>query len=359
MKRLFTFLLLSALSFAQVNSARMLSGINAQTGASYTFVAQDSTRVTTFSNASAVAVTLPAGTTANFGAGAVFSAKNIGAGTVTITCSSCTINATGTPAATLQLVIGQGADLYSDGVNYTAMVTGATLNFGPLLPVGLVARTVTVYADGSNNENVVGTGNGIQALGSRGLVGATATESSGISRFSAATASLNSTAGLEFGCGANPGQGQYSIGTSQQQTWRLLLGNSTNVRYWIGTGDCVVGDFGGTSIWATDTPGRAICAFRYSAGTDATIAAVTSTGSSQTVVSTSVAPDLVNSMLFTVLLTSTPSCQFYLNGALVATITTTLPTQALRQGNFWIADNKNTNTAIGATTYSGTYAFTK
>ena len=40
--------------FAQVNSARMLSGINAQTGTSYTFVALDSTRITTFSNGSAI-----------------------------------------------------------------------------------------------------------------------------------------------------------------------------------------------------------------------------------------------------------------------------------------------------------------
>jgi hypothetical protein len=108
--------------FAQVNSARMLSGINAQTGTSYTFVALDSTRITTFSNGSAVAVTLPTGSTTNFGAGSVFSAKNIGAGTVTITCSSCTINATGTPASTFAMATGVSVDLYSDGVNYTAFV---------------------------------------------------------------------------------------------------------------------------------------------------------------------------------------------------------------------------------------------
>ena len=136
MKRFRSFLLIFSLlsavlsvaqfCFGQVNSARMLSGVNVQTGASYTFVALDSTRITTFSNGAGVAVTLPSGVNTNFGAGSVFSAKNIGTGTVTITCSSCTINATGTPSGTLALTTGQNADLYSDGTNYVAFVPPAS-----------------------------------------------------------------------------------------------------------------------------------------------------------------------------------------------------------------------------------------
>jgi hypothetical protein len=69
---------------AQTNVAQMLSGMNYQTGTSYTFVAQDSTRVTSFSNASAVALSLPSDMMPRFGAGSVFTAKNIGAGQVTV-----------------------------------------------------------------------------------------------------------------------------------------------------------------------------------------------------------------------------------------------------------------------------------
>jgi hypothetical protein len=75
----------------QTNVALMLSGVNYQTGTSYTFVAQDSTRVSSFSNASSVAVSLPSGLTSNFGAGTVFTAKNTDTGQVTFTCFSCTI----------------------------------------------------------------------------------------------------------------------------------------------------------------------------------------------------------------------------------------------------------------------------
>jgi hypothetical protein len=64
MKKLsFVALILCAVSFAQTNVARMLSGVNAQTGTSYTFVASDVTKIVTFNNANPVGATLPVGTT--------------------------------------------------------------------------------------------------------------------------------------------------------------------------------------------------------------------------------------------------------------------------------------------------------
>ncbi len=105
------------------NNARMLSTPNAQTGTTYTFAPADTTRITTFSNANPVAVGLPNGATFGFGAGTMLSVVNLGAGTVTITCSSCTING----AATLALSQNQGADIYggagNPAVNYIAVAS--------------------------------------------------------------------------------------------------------------------------------------------------------------------------------------------------------------------------------------------
>lgn len=119
-------------AFAQVNNARMLSTPNAQTGTSYTFVPADTTRVTTFNNASAVAVSLPNGATFGFGAGTMLSVVNLGAGQVTITCSSCTING----VATLVLSQNSGADIYggtgTSAVNYVALPSPTGANFAAL-----------------------------------------------------------------------------------------------------------------------------------------------------------------------------------------------------------------------------------
>lgn len=90
-------------------------GVNAQVGTSYTVVATDEAKLLTFSNAAAIAVTLPQATTAGFTVGAVFHVFNIGAGTATITPTTSTING----VATLVLTTGQGADIYSDGTNYS------------------------------------------------------------------------------------------------------------------------------------------------------------------------------------------------------------------------------------------------
>lgn len=114
------------------NNARMLTTPNAQTGTSYIFVAADTTRVVTFSNAGAVAATLPNGATFGFSAGTMLSVANLGAGTVTITCSSCTING----AATLALGQNQGADIYggsgAPAVNYIALPSPGGTNFALL-----------------------------------------------------------------------------------------------------------------------------------------------------------------------------------------------------------------------------------
>lgn len=113
------FLVVSAV--AQTNNARMLTGVNYQTGTTYTFVAADATRVVNLSNVSPVAVTLPTASSFNLGAGFEFAVVNQGNGTATITCTSCTING----LSTLVLNTAQSVELFSDGINYVAARGGA------------------------------------------------------------------------------------------------------------------------------------------------------------------------------------------------------------------------------------------
>lgn len=93
--------------------------VNPQTGTTYTFVQTDCSKLVTFSNASTVAVTLPqAGTAGTFFGGCFIDVQNKGAGTVTITPATSTING----ASTLVLTTGQGAHIVSDGTNYQVML---------------------------------------------------------------------------------------------------------------------------------------------------------------------------------------------------------------------------------------------
>lgn len=90
---------------------------NAQTGTSYTIATGSLGKLLTLSNASAVAVTLPqAG--ASFPDGWYCDCKNIGAGVVTITPATSTIDG----AATLVLNKGQSARIVSDATNYRTVL---------------------------------------------------------------------------------------------------------------------------------------------------------------------------------------------------------------------------------------------
>lgn len=88
---------------------------NAQTGTTYTYVNGDNSKLVTHSNASAIAGTLPqAGSGGDFTNGWFMFVQNRGAGTLTITPTTSTIDG----AASLALTTGQGALICSDGTNY-------------------------------------------------------------------------------------------------------------------------------------------------------------------------------------------------------------------------------------------------
>lgn len=90
------------------------AGTNTQTGTSYTVLTTDRGKIITFSNAAAIAVTLPQANTAGFDDG--FSCKfvNLGAGAITITPTTSTING----RSSFVVYRGMGTEVYSDGANY-------------------------------------------------------------------------------------------------------------------------------------------------------------------------------------------------------------------------------------------------
>jgi len=127
-------------------------GVNAQTGTTYTVLASDRSKLVTHSNASAIAVTLPqAG--ASFPSGWFFFVQNRGAGTVTITPTTSTIDG----AASITVATGGGALIASDGTNYytsrgrapfiVVPVTYAattTVNLSPYSAIGTVILDLTL-----------------------------------------------------------------------------------------------------------------------------------------------------------------------------------------------------------------------
>lgn len=93
--------------------------VNAQSGTSYTVVDGDRGKVITFTNAGAIAVTLPqAGAGAAFVAGWYADFVNLGATDVTITPTTSTIGG----AASFVLHSKQGVRVISDGTNYQLVV---------------------------------------------------------------------------------------------------------------------------------------------------------------------------------------------------------------------------------------------
>lgn len=99
---------------SQVLSAH--ESVNAQTGTTYAYVTGDKGKLVKRSNASAMGDTLPqAG--ASFPDGWYMDVLNSGAGTLTITPSTCTIDG----QTSLSLTTGQGVTIVSDGTNYLSI----------------------------------------------------------------------------------------------------------------------------------------------------------------------------------------------------------------------------------------------
>jgi len=105
---------------------------DAQTGTSYTYAVTDHGKHVTHANVAAIAGTLPQATTAGFGDGFEMLVENIGAGTLTITPTSSTING----GAALVLRTGEWAFISSDGANYRAATNGQVTGVPSVREVG-------------------------------------------------------------------------------------------------------------------------------------------------------------------------------------------------------------------------------
>ena len=127
-------------SFNVSGTITPIQTINAQTGTTYTVLSTDHTKLVTFSNAAAVAVTLPQANGAGFNAGFWWHAQNIGTGAVTITPTTSTIDG----ATLIVLQAGQGLRIASDGTNYYTQRGVAPLGFN--MPTNL-ALSASVGSD--------------------------------------------------------------------------------------------------------------------------------------------------------------------------------------------------------------------
>lgn len=142
-------------TFGAVDLANDVTGalpvvINAQTGTSYTVIAGDQNKLVTLSNGSAVAVTLPQAT-GSFGSGWATTLLNLGAGTVTITPTTSTVNG----GATVALTTGQSYSPVSDGTNYNGPYgslgsgSGANAALSNLASVAINSALVLGTSDGA------------------------------------------------------------------------------------------------------------------------------------------------------------------------------------------------------------------
>jgi hypothetical protein len=122
--------------------------VNTQTGTSYTIATTDRLTLVTMNNASAVAVTLPQAGSTGFGSNFTFVIKNLGAGTVTVTPTTSTING----ASSISLANTQWALIYSDNLNYFALLSGT--GSGTVTVTGSpVSPNLTCFSSGTAITN--------------------------------------------------------------------------------------------------------------------------------------------------------------------------------------------------------------
>lgn len=191
----------------------------ALTGTSHGILASYRSKLVTFSNAAAVAASLPqAGVT--FPDGWFTDVKNIGAGTVTITPTTSTIDG----AATLVLTTGKSCRIVSDGTNYrTIFITGT-------VDADDVTYTPTTPADWDGGVDPGDVEQALDQLAER-VVGLEGGSSGGV-----ATDTIWNAAGdLVYGTGSDTGA-RLAIGTARQS---LRVNSAGTAPEWFGNVVCI------------------------------------------------------------------------------------------------------------------------
>ncbi len=221
-----------------------IGGVNTQTGTTYAMLTSDENKITTFNNGSAVAVSLSQATTTGFTAGAVFHIYNIGAGAVTVTPTTSTING----SSTAVLNQGQGAIIVSDGTDYSAWISAAPSGSGTVTSVattgpigggtitstGTITCTTCVTSAAALTSNQLVIGGGLQASAALGSLGTTTTvlhgNNAGAPSFAAITLTTDVTGLLPLangGLAANITASNGGIFYSTGAAGSLLAGTAT------------------------------------------------------------------------------------------------------------------------------------
>lgn len=148
--------------------AQLSATVNAQTGTTYTVADSDRGKLVTISNASAIATTLPqAGGSGNFISGWYAYFETRGAGAMTITPTTSTIDG----AATLVLTQNQGVTVFSDGTNYFTGNRGISGAGTGCVPVGSSTQVLTDSGISTCTSNAAFTYSaGTATLGTAGSV---------------------------------------------------------------------------------------------------------------------------------------------------------------------------------------------
>lgn len=194
--------------------AEFLLTINAQTGTSYTFLDSDRGKIVTFSNAAAIAVTLPqAGASSSFVSGWYCYFKNIGASTVTVTPTTSTVET----AAKMIIPPGASGLLLSDGSNY-------------ILPMHTVDRTAaggTYIADLNADMVLYGAAVAIVSTGNA-VIGFTVNIDKAFILNKIAARATGNTSGSSqtFDMGIYDSQGNKILGVGAQT---VINGNAANL----------------------------------------------------------------------------------------------------------------------------------
>lgn len=142
----------------------------------------------------------------------------------------------------------------------------------------------------------------------------------------------------------------YTLGVLIDAAMRVRTLSSTTVRYWIGAGEGNTANY--PTELKTNTPTTGFVGFRYSttAG-DTTYKCIGTDGIGITIVDSLIAVDNVNSHVFEIRpATSGTSVKYYIDGTLVATISTNLPTAGAQLNSVVWCDNTATTNAVTVNT---------
>lgn len=200
---------------------------NAQTGTSYALVTGDRGKVVTFSNAGAIAVTIAQAGTTGFETGWLTVAKNIGAGTVTITPTTSTVDG----AATITLLTGDWALISSDGTNYETVNNKAISGSGVTVTTSRTGKQIaadTAVMESRANQQASGSTYSVTA-GSSTVYTAALTPS-----LTAYTNGGTIRVKWDETCGANP-----TINVDSQGARKIYKRNGTSASTQLGAGECI------------------------------------------------------------------------------------------------------------------------